>query len=292
MVWLTKSEQMVQEQINKINQMQADLASMLPQRLSALSQESLLQYVSREKNGLYKVIPIQLTTAQTQPKVYQYKGGVIAVEFYDGAGNKALTGQVEIRFNSSQNDPIKFNFGDYLVHPFNELWVSYSGQAGIIANLIIGYEFDNIFRLQRNTNANISTVSLVSAITGLTEFPGGSSIVNGDAYSPNSVAENVLMYTVPAGKTFKMTSGNLWALASSHPCRISLEVTNAADVTQYTFMTCVSKTSGQPGQLTQTFTPAYVLPAGYKIKLRKYQLDTATYTSDPDAYGNVTGYVY
>lgn len=265
-------------------------AAFIGQRLSTLTQEKLLEQVLRKHNGLYKVIPINLTTVQTQAKLFELKGGVLVVEFANADGTRNLTASINVRFNSPQNDPISFGYGDYLVHPFNSLYISWAAQSGITASLIIGYEFDNIFRLQRNTNANIASVSVVSAITGLTNVPTGSTPISARAWSDSGGAALTTLYTVTAGKTLYLANSYVFAQYSTDGQSAQLIVTDAADVVQYVFNVALGVNLA-PFQQNSflNHTPPIQVPAGYKIKMRK-QVAAFTDSTDPKAGANIYGW--
>lgn len=278
-------------QQKSLNELHSKIDSMGIRRLSNLTQEKLIEESVRHHNGLYKVIDILLTTAQSQPKQYDFRGGVIAFEFYNSDGTRNLTASVSVKFNGSQNDAISFGYGDYLVHPFHQLFVSWSAQSGVTARLIIGYEFDNIFRLQRNTNANIATISTVSAITGLTAIPSGASPVSAKGYSIAGGAALTTLYTVTAGKTLHITNTHQGSFPQSYQTENALIVTDASDVLQYVISNQFSYSSGAPQtNANQAYLPHIEVPAGYKIKLRKRRLDTDADSTDPYCYASFKGY--
>lgn len=192
--------EILQQQIAQMKSLEGSLDALktvlLGQRIGTQEPETLVSNIIRNFNEPYKTIKQDTTNVRTYPEMLGVKGSVFQI--LETTGND-LASYVEVRFNSPQASPVKMFLGDRIVTPFNSVWITNPAQPGIEFTYGIGFEFDNIFRFDKNFSGNIGTLSNILNIDTLTRFPTGSTEVFASVRLSN--VSSASLYTVGAGKT-------------------------------------------------------------------------------------------
>lgn len=235
--------------------------------------------------SFYKVLQIPLDAA-TENYMEAVSGQLFYINriFTRSTGADAA-GSVRCKFfRNDQQHTIALFGGQGVVTPFDRVYMGWDAQSGVTAEIIVSEDFD-LFRIIDNRLAtsitSISTLASLTDITGdiagVNSLPSGATQVAADGEVADS-ATAVTIYTVPAGKTLKLTAAQMHVVHFENGGEdYELYVANSGGTKQYSLLRFVAKNSAQWGEASseQQYTPPLEIPAGSLIQLKHSVTGTA-----------------
>lgn len=255
-------------------------------RLGDLPQEELLAQIIATNAEPFKIIRLDLSTAQVEDLYLGVSGGVFQIVDVTGGDVSAI---VNVKFNRNQVSAIPMRIGDRIITPFREVYLNWTANPGLSAYIGIGIEYENIFRFEKanaQSGVGIANVDNVDSIEGLTVLPTGATSIKARA-SNLATAALTTIYTVSALKTLYLNDA--WLLNSDSSVVSEIIVTDASDVYLYSVLG-VATLSANPNGANQNFKPQLVIPTGYKLKIRKRAWVSDTDTTVGYSYASISGW--